>query len=70
MSYNNKEKGAILKVLVKPYYRFPGRDDIDQQMEDVITHYFARLEIGERFEARGLLVTAESRSGKTDEISA
>ncbi len=70
MSYHNKEKSAILKLLVKPYYRFPRRDDIDQQMEDVITHYFARLEIGERFEARGLLVTAESRSGKTDEISA
>jgi hypothetical protein len=69
MSYLNDKKRAISKELIKAYYRFPRREQLDKQLENVVTQYFAKLDIGKPFDARGLIVTGESRSGKTKEIT-
>lgn len=69
MSYLNEKKRDILKPLVKAHYPFPRRELLDQQMQYVVTDYFTKLDIGKPFEARGLIVTGESRSGKTKEVN-
>lgn len=69
MSYLNEKKRDILKPLVNAFYPFPRRQLLDQQMEYVVTDYFTKLDIGKPFEARGLIVTGESRSGKTKEVN-
>lgn len=70
MSYLNEKKRDILRPFIKAYYRFPRRKQLNTQMEYVVTDYFTKLDIGKPFEARGLIVTGESRSGKTKEIDA
>jgi hypothetical protein len=70
MSYLNQKKRDILRPFIKAYYRFPRRKQLDEQMAYVVTDYFTKLDIGKPFEARGLIVTGESRSGKTKEIDA
>lgn len=70
MTYLNKEKRAISAKLVTAYYRFPRRAVLDKQFGNVVTDYFTKLEIAKPFEARGLMVTGESRSGKSREITA
>ena len=42
----------------------------NSELTNVITKYFTHLASGRPFEARGLHVTGESRSGKTREINA
>lgn len=69
MSYLNDKKREILKPFLKAYYRFPRREQLDRQMEHVVTDYFTKLDIGKPFEARGLIVTGESRSGKSKEVN-
>lgn len=69
MSYVDKARKDALLKYKKPYYTLPRRDKLDAEMTCLVTDYFTKSEIGRPFEARGLIVTGESRSGKSREIT-
>lgn len=70
MTYVNAEKMKISIPFAKAYYPLPRRETLEKAFSEVVTDYFAKAYAGIPFEARGLILTGDSRTGKTREILA
>lgn len=69
MTFVNQQKREILTRFLKRHYPLPRRKELDFEINNVVTDYLAKRDTGKPFEARGLYVTGESRTGKTKEIN-
>ena len=60
---------GLLAKLQAAHYPFSRGDDLHNAFVDCLTHYVAGRCSMQRFEARGLMVTGQSRMGKTRELN-
>ncbi|WP_417812329.1 ATP-binding protein [Thalassospira alkalitolerans] len=58
----------VRKPLLAARFPFSRADQLNDAMKWCATDYFIKASIGERFEARGIVVIGESRQGKSTEI--
>ena len=68
MSFVNGATVNHTATLKGAHYAFPRAKLLREGMTWMITDYYAKMSLSQPFEARGLLVTGPSRSGKSTEI--
>ncbi len=68
MSFVNSATVDHTASLKGAHYAFPRAKLLREGMTWMITDYYAKMSLSQPFEARGLLVTGPSRSGKSTEI--
>lgn len=68
MSFVKPGTASALVALRGAHYAFPRADLLREGLEWMLTDYWSRAALDRRFEARGLLVTGPSRTGKSAEI--
>ena len=68
MSFVNSATVDHTATLKGAHYAFPRAELLREGMTWMITDYYAKMSLSKPFEARGLLVTGPSRSGKSTEI--
>ena len=69
MSFIQEKTFAVTKTLQGAHYAFERAKELRAGMEWMITDYAAKAANERPFEARGLIVTGPSRTGKSDEIA-
>lgn len=68
MTALNTTRTELESKLKAPYFRFPRAQELRRNFADCLGHYYASAKSERRFEARGMLVTGQSRVGKTREL--
>jgi hypothetical protein len=68
MSFINPRMVELSKPLKTAYFPFSRAQELSKALSWCITDYATKADIGQPFEARGVLVIAASRQGKTREI--
>lgn len=68
MSFRDENRGKVFGPLKASHFEFPRAKILRKAFVVNFTNYCEMVEIGEGFEAHGLLLTGASRVGKTDEI--
>ncbi|WP_406735849.1 ATP-binding protein [Thioclava sp. GXIMD4215] len=68
MSFINLSAAGSISTLKAAHYSFPRADRLREDMVWMVTDYYAKASLRRPFEARGLLVTGPSRTGKSTEI--
>ncbi|WP_164887681.1 ATP-binding protein [Paenirhodobacter populi] len=68
MSFVNTNTAQAFADLRGAHYTFPRAQKLREGFEWMLTDYWSKALLGRRFEARGLLVTGPSRTGKSAEI--
>ncbi|MEM1361258.1 MAG: TniB family NTP-binding protein [Pseudomonadota bacterium] len=69
MSFVDMEKAQVLMQLRDAHYAFPRAAKLREGFEWILSDYWSKAALEAPFEARGLLVTGPSRTGKTVEIA-
>lgn len=59
---------AVLAPLMAAHYPFPRAKALEKSLARCMTDFYSKAVSGQKFEARGLLVTGKSRVGKSCEI--
>lgn len=68
MSFVNTTSAQAFTDLRDAHYAFPRAQKLREGFEWMLTDYWSKASLGRRFEARGLLVTGPSRTGKSADI--
>ncbi|WP_420351370.1 ATP-binding protein [Paenirhodobacter sp.] len=68
MTFVNTTTARAFADLRGAHYAFPRAEKLREGFEWMLTDYWSKASLGRRFEARGLLVTGPSRTGKSAEI--
>ncbi|RWR26039.1 hypothetical protein D2T29_21405 [Sinirhodobacter populi] len=68
MSFVNTKTAQAFADLRDAHYAFPRAQRLREGFEWMLTDYWSKASLGRRFEARGLLVTGPSRTGKSADI--
>lgn len=68
MSFVNTTTAQAFADLRDAHYAFPRAQKLREGFEWMLTDYWSKASLGRRFEARGLLVTGPSRTGKSADI--
>lgn len=68
MSFIRMRTVGVEAQLKAAHYELPRAEALHEAFSDCVTDYYAKASGGQDFEARGLLVTGQSRVGKTREI--
>lgn len=69
MSFIDQNRVNASVALQRGHYTFPRAAKLREVFENCLHDYYVKASIGGHFEARGLLVTGESRVGKTSETA-
>ncbi|OWX99276.1 ATP-binding protein [Thioclava sp. IC9] len=67
-SFLDMEAVAAVAPLKEASYPFARAEQLHEALRWCITDYYAKASLGKEFEARGLMVTGQSRLGKTHEV--
>ncbi|PTV93722.1 TniB protein [Rhodobacter aestuarii] len=67
MGFIDQKRVNASLALQRGHYTFPRAAKLREAFENCLHDYYVKAKIGGHFEARGLLVTGESRVGKTSE---
>ena len=67
MTYVNPEKLVIAKRLKAPHFAFPRAEELARAFQKCVEEYYLNQEIAD-LEVRGLIVTGQSRVGKSREL--
>lgn len=67
MSFIDDKRVSAARDLQDAHYSFPRASVLREAFTECVTDYFIKASNGGHFEARGLIVTGESRVGKTEE---
>lgn len=65
----NDDVVEIAVPLKDAHFPFPRGEELFKAMSWCVTDYYIKARIGKPFEARGIMVTGESRQGKSHEIN-
>lgn len=68
MTFVDMDRVAVSAGLKSAHYAFPRSRELKDAFTWCVTDYYAKMQSGIEFEARGLIVTGKSRVGKTSEI--
>lgn len=68
MSFIDKKTAKAAANFTNRYFPFKRAERLRAAFEDCVTDYYTKRLVGEPFEAKGILVTAPSRTGKTHEV--
>lgn len=68
MSFIDKEVVDAGATLKSSHFPFPRASELRDAMVWCVTDYYTKAKSGKAFEARGLMVTGETREGKSTEI--
>lgn len=67
MSFIDPNRINASLALQRGHYTFPRAGKLREAFENCLHDYYVKASIGGHFEVRGMLVTGESRVGKTSE---